>query len=409
MADGLSETVLDHLVPQLWSDGHNTSINPDYDHDDDDEEYDLEGDGAYCLMTILNMDPVTYPDVRRVAEKVIHTLTTPLAQALLGDQLSAHPQRITIPNNTDRYDDIGDEICAFVSKPRPDPDNDSANNGAASWAVITEAFERLVTLFKFSLLSGAILDVPAGDCVSSRTRPIPLAARAIGFVFDTFRRHGKLPKFCLKELRLQDNHALTVSFIPKIAACPDLMAAPYYDDGSGSVFNLCCETRSFQHVDPTQLIRSPWFVLPSDLERLRTMLNVVINGGNLDTLKHFHSLLSPDMAPRLPWGIYLIHRAANLSAHELKSNTRMSWLLTRMEVVTQRLPFTRFQDSGYMLSHMVACKRIKFADIKKFLKLYFIDTPGPLDLLKITVERCKNVSGRRQVMTFCKKLLNDKK
>jgi hypothetical protein len=382
--DGLSETIIQHLVPQLESTGHNLSINPRYNQTNDGEEYELEGEGAYALLAILTLQS---PDTVGVAKAVLHTLST--------------CTNLIKPNNTFRYNHIGDAICDFVAASPHHVDHDHP---------VTQAFGRLLTLFRFPLLVRTLLDRSVGDAEDDpiqEQRPVATVAKTMCFLFDTFRRydaHSAMPpKFCLFKLKFD---ATTVGkCIEKIAACPDLVQMPYYNDSTKTVLQLCSlpsSTTTPPHwikYDPLPFLRSPWFELPKEIADVRSIIEMLTDCNSLDGLKHFCSLLPQPRFGHLSWGDMFIEARLHRPVRPNRQFQISKWV----SVVSKYRPFHEWEDADILLSHLLRSKQTTYAECRGFLREHFHTTLK--GTLSKAMERCRGMARKRQLVTFCSNLL----
>lgn len=391
--DGLSKTIIQHLVPQLESTGYNLSINPHYDQTNDGEEYDLEGQGACALLIILSLksgallpcesEATPPPDTTGVAKAVLHTLSTCV--------------NLIKPNNTRQYDLIGDAIYAFVDS-RQHIDFDDP---------VTQAFGRLLTLFLFPLLVRTSLDGSVGDesDINVKDRSVATTSRAVGFLFDTFRRYDArstmLPKFCLHKLKF--NSITAGACAEKIAACPDLMRAPYYSDGSKTVLHLCSNPFVPDIICCyLRLMRSPWFELPKAVEELRLILSIITDCNSLHGLQHFCSLLPQSLFEQLPWGAFFIRERIHPHFERLFGIPKLP-LSKWISVVSKYRPFHVWEESETVLHDLLCNKRITFVECKEFLQEHFhANLKGAL---RKAMDKFRSMKGKSRLVTFCSNLL----
>lgn len=318
------------------NDNDNDDNDNDNDIDEDEDDNDYTNCVPYSLLSVLNISTHSTEHAMRlqsVAEGIIDTLLETMGTPFQ-------------PHKTKRLN-IGHTVISFLCKPQQDQ-------------LVRTAFGQLLLLFNFcELLQKIIFHKP---CI------VPDIARAVSFVFDTFRRHNMIPlNFGLKNLGLTDYErigcSLTVPEFAIVGACPDLMQLPFNPFMSDDILIGLTFTGGPNTRDPTHLICSPWFVMPEGLFAVQEVLENILSSDSLKSLKQFCSLLKPQMMQQLPWGKLLMTQARSCG------NGMMTWLFTRMSIVTTYLPFHEWKDHTYMIRHLRGI-HVNEMERKKFLTLY---------------------------------------
>lgn len=331
---GLSDVVIRHLVARLSVDTNFGCMT-----------------AASHLLAILNSG-ADDRDVKRVARAILHVLASgpSVAAAFLSS-------------------DSGRVIVSFVR--HADKEDE----------VIKQAFCGVLMLFDIRQLL---------RCIMSACEPASDIAQAVTFVFDTARRyHLVLPRLYLKFLTCE--YFSKSKLCKTVAACPDLMALPYDDNPKHSILDTC------HGHDPIELIRSPWFVLPDDVQQIRAMMRAVLqatSSTNTQTLTHFCSLLSLAMLRQVPFGKLITKRIG----------TDMALLEACTQAVGQVVPFSEWTDCVQVIGWFFF-KGTNFRASREFF-LRHVDARVAAVRAALSLGMQAQVRGKKQLRALCQKLLS---
>lgn len=294
-----------------------------------------------------------------------------VAQATL-DALSVGP----VPNKSNfsgNYFGYGGIIIAFLSHKRKD--------------IVMRAFRGVLQRFDFSGLLRCVISAKHANLTQD------IIVQAITFVFDSFKDAPVRDTTTLDSLVYLRNRK---EFCSIVAASPELMSLPYGDPHK-TVLDICRLPPSHAHAeqinDPMPLIQSPWFTIPNDAEKGKSMMRVVIGCKNEDTLSHFCSLLPMTTMRQLRLGNLLIDSC---------SGTEQD--MRNVQALTRLLPFKEWADCDFFIRRLFRTKFLNFADSKKFLQTH-MDTQhdGLCQVLKAEALAARDT--KKQLSKFALNLL----